>query len=150
MYKSKKSKRKDIGNGYIPDSVRGSRLLYKYLWGLTEDLDFGESDDPDIREHYHKFLVHVYHSMLSQLSKKDKFMEEGGFVPIMGTLIDAYFTRDVNYKILENAGLITILPYDQRRKVSRRYKLTDNIWDGARKVENDFTYEVKVNKFEEK
>ena len=40
---------------------------------------------------------------------------------------------------LENAGLITILPYDQRRKVSRRYKLTDNIWDGARKVENDFT-----------
>ena len=51
------------------------------------------SDDPDIREHYHKFLVHIYHSMLSQLSKKDKFMEKRGFIPLKDTLIDAYFTR---------------------------------------------------------
>jgi len=138
----RKSKRKDTGKGYIPGSVRGSRLLFDYLWRLTENLDFGETDDLDIRWHYHRLLVHIYHSMLSQLSKKDEFMQDKGFIPIKGYLIDAYFTRGVNYKILEDAGLITIKNHDDRRKLSRRYKLTDSIWEVARKLENDFTREA--------
>ncbi len=137
----RKSNRKDLGKGHIPSVVRGSRKLYNFLWGLTDDLNFNEIDQSKARQHNHEFLVHIYHSMLRQRLRKNNnmFLKEKGFIPIKGTLIDAEIGRVVDFRILEKAGIIVTRPYKHRAKKSRCYKLVDSIWEKARKIEDSYT-----------
>lgn len=135
----KKSQRKDIGKGFIPRIVGGSRKLYHNLWSLTEDIDFGIDENGEIRRHHHEFIVHIYQSTTSLRYNDLKLDGDLLFIPIQGTLIDAEISRDVNYKILEKAGLIEYKSPHHTRKKSRRYKLVDDIWNELRRVEDHHT-----------
>ena len=136
----RKSIRKDLGKGHIPSVVRGSKKLYMFLWGLTNGINFNKADENNARQQNHEFLVHLFHSMLRQRLRKNnnEFLKENGFIPIKGYLIDAEIGRDVDYRILEKAGVILTKPYKHKDKICRRYKLVDRVWDKAWKIVDSY------------
>jgi len=78
--------------------------------------------------------------MLRQRLRKNNnvFLKENGFIPIKGYLIDAEISLDVDYRILEKAGIILTRNYSHMDKICRRYKLVDKVWDKAWKIVDSY------------
>ena len=121
------------GKGYIITNFRGSRKVYRYISSLTKNLNL-----PD-QANYHRFLVHIYASMLTQMITKDRLEYDDPFVPVYSRLIEKHFGRDFDVHLLKDNDIIEIKPKQQDLQKSREFRLNQKLFNDLSELEGKVT-----------
>ena len=100
---------------------------------LTKNLNL-----PD-QANYHKFLVHIYASMLTQMITKDRLEYDDPFVPVYSRLIEKHFGRDFDVHLLKNNDIIEIKPKQQDLQKSREFRLNQKLFNDLSELEGKVT-----------
>jgi len=143
----RKLPKKYSGAGYIQSNFPAPRILFKYLWSLTEDIGLkGKPKEVrEEREMYHRFIAHIYVNMRTQVRDLDTFQGRNGYVPIYSRLIECEFGREFDKMKLRDADIIESNMPNQLTGKSREFRLTDKIFNTAMKIEFDSLYKCSDN-----
>jgi len=136
-YRKRKMRGSYIGKGRIIDHYLAPRELYNYIWSQTEYLNFPDAPEEyiELREKCHRLLAHLYASMRLQIIKRDLSDEQRDYVPLYCRLREREFGRDFKREDLKLMEIIDIKPHNTAGHKAEEYKLKDEIFNEALRIE---------------
>jgi len=120
------------GTGYIINDYPAPKDTYEFIRSLTVDID------PQDRNKYHKFIAHIFASMMIEHRKKRTDPFEEIMIPVYSRLIDKEFGRTIKIDVLNSLDCLYIIPQDQWAKKSRRFQLSENVFEEALRIDSNY------------
>ena len=120
--------KKYTGAGYIIRNFPVPKNVYDFIRSLTSTYP----------QPYHRFISHIFASMVIERNKKRSDPVDEIMIPIYSRLMEKEFNRDIKYNDLKKLKCLSIIPQDQLSKKSRKYNLSEEIFEEALRIDSEY------------